>query len=340
MKPEERLWIPNSTQVPDVILDYWMATVGDAEFKVLMYITRRTYGFRKSKDAISLSQIENGIVKKSGEVLDLGTGKSRSTVVSCLKSLEKRGLIKVIRTTSDKEKQVNQYILNLPDVVQISYYHPDNSSSQNKLGVGQEVNIQDTVIQNTEKVPPPAAQAPTPLQDTDPTPEPPPPLSIESPVQPLPPGKRATPSEPDNATTNGKGKKVTDPTMPNDELTVWQNALYYGKTGIDYVTEKDNRPPQFWATQFTSQLKQRAKWWAGYLPSASEQPPPGVTPELLVEFYTWCRVDMDLTPATVPWAYEAIERQWANFMLEAHAEREEDEGERDTSIMQALRNKG
>ena len=44
-----RTLIPNSTQIPDVILDRWLARLNGAEFKVVMYIARRTYGFGKGE---------------------------------------------------------------------------------------------------------------------------------------------------------------------------------------------------------------------------------------------------------------------------------------------------
>ena len=69
-----RSLIPNSTQIPDVILDRWMSQLTGAELKVLLYVARRTYGFGKSSDRISLQQIARGIRRRDGSVLDLGTG--------------------------------------------------------------------------------------------------------------------------------------------------------------------------------------------------------------------------------------------------------------------------
>lgn len=110
-----RALIPNSTQVPDVILDHWMAELSGAEFKVLLYIARRTYGFGKDRDTISLSQIAGGLKRRDGTVLDRGTGASRSSVARSLKALEERGLI--VRTTnlaeSGREFEENTYRINL-----------------------------------------------------------------------------------------------------------------------------------------------------------------------------------------------------------------------------------
>lgn len=92
-KQFEGFYVPNSTQVPDDLFDKFMADLSGAELKVLLYIIRRTFGFKRQEDAISISQLVNGIMKRNGEVLDKGTGLSRATAVMAAKSLEKRGFI-------------------------------------------------------------------------------------------------------------------------------------------------------------------------------------------------------------------------------------------------------
>jgi hypothetical protein len=37
-----------------ILFDYWMPRLTDGQFKVLMAIARKTYGWHKKKDAISL----------------------------------------------------------------------------------------------------------------------------------------------------------------------------------------------------------------------------------------------------------------------------------------------
>ena len=69
-----RAMIPNSTQVPDVILDRWMAALGGAEFKVLMYVARRTYGFGKDSDRISLNQLAAASAAGTGAAWTAGRG--------------------------------------------------------------------------------------------------------------------------------------------------------------------------------------------------------------------------------------------------------------------------
>ncbi len=109
-----RALIPNSTQIPDVILDQWMCELSGAELKVTLYIARRTFGFGKESDNISLNQIANGIKKRDGAVLDRGTGLSISSVARALKSLEERQILLRKTNINDKnEHDENTYRLNL-----------------------------------------------------------------------------------------------------------------------------------------------------------------------------------------------------------------------------------
>lgn len=79
----------NTTPVPDILFDELLAKLTGAELKVLLYIIRRTWGFKKQSDAISLSQLQHGIVTKEGKRLDCGCGiKRRQTIIEVLDSLE------------------------------------------------------------------------------------------------------------------------------------------------------------------------------------------------------------------------------------------------------------
>lgn len=134
--------IPHFTQVPDVILDFWMASLTGAEFKVLMYVVRRTYGFQNKQDGdhISLRQLVEGITtvdkqaedearkkaiergidfdnmprEKIRKVLDLGTGLNKETVTKALQSLHEKGIVVKKRNDSDEHGHMaNHYSLNL-----------------------------------------------------------------------------------------------------------------------------------------------------------------------------------------------------------------------------------
>ncbi|MFA4833600.1 MAG: hypothetical protein WC619_01990 [Patescibacteria group bacterium] len=92
------LFVPNSTQTPNIAIDFLMAHLPEAEFKALVYIYRRTFGFQKSGDTISLSQFTNGMTGKNREHLDYGTGLSKTSNIKAIASLKRLGLVLVIKT--------------------------------------------------------------------------------------------------------------------------------------------------------------------------------------------------------------------------------------------------
>lgn len=106
---------PNFTQIPNIVLDDIMADLNESELKVLLYICRRTYGFHKEKDAISLSQLTEGIVV-GGEKLDKGTGLSKRAVISAVSSLTLKNII-----SCNKQGYINIY-----QIVQNSNQNGDN----------------------------------------------------------------------------------------------------------------------------------------------------------------------------------------------------------------------
>jgi phage replication O-like protein O len=105
---------PNYTQVPDEVFDELMGRLSGAEFKVLMYIIRRTFGFKKQADNISLSQIADGITTKTGKVLDHGTGLGKTSVARALQSLEEKNIIvRYRRQSHERGYEATTYALNL-----------------------------------------------------------------------------------------------------------------------------------------------------------------------------------------------------------------------------------
>ena len=100
---------PNYTQIPNLLLDN-MANFTHAEFKVMMYICRRTFGFQKESDKIALSQMLNGI-KKEDKILDSGTGLSRQGLLNSLEKLESKGYISSIK----KPNRTTKHVVNLVD---------------------------------------------------------------------------------------------------------------------------------------------------------------------------------------------------------------------------------
>ena len=140
---------PTTTPTPDELFDVWLSELSLSELRVLLYIVRRTFGFGKDADAISLSQLTTGITKKTGEVLDRGTGLSRPSVFKAVQSLEEKGLIEVSRTMAeDGVNEINIYSLSFREGVGRSFTYGRKKSY---LGVGKDSTPQETVLQETGK---------------------------------------------------------------------------------------------------------------------------------------------------------------------------------------------
>lgn len=106
---------PSHTQLPNEILDELMAELSGSEFKVLCYIARRTFGFHRDEETISLNQIAGGLKTKDGRVLDRGTGLTQKSVVTAVQSLEEKDLIFVDRTPKEGGFVSNSYRILLED---------------------------------------------------------------------------------------------------------------------------------------------------------------------------------------------------------------------------------
>ncbi|WP_336936527.1 hypothetical protein [Acinetobacter beijerinckii] len=76
-------YTPNSFQVTNAFVDEAMNKISDPAVKIYLIITRKTRGWNKEDDALSISQLEKL------------SGKSRPTVVKCTSELVKVGLVKL-----------------------------------------------------------------------------------------------------------------------------------------------------------------------------------------------------------------------------------------------------
>ena len=102
----------NSTPIPDEFFDMLAVQLSEAELRVLLYIMRRTFGFKKTADAISLSQLTDGIRKRDGSMLDHGTGLSRPSVLKAINGLQTKGIIQIEKRTGfDGRNEVSIYSL-------------------------------------------------------------------------------------------------------------------------------------------------------------------------------------------------------------------------------------
>jgi hypothetical protein len=94
---------PNYTQTPNQLFDELLPHLNEGELKVLLYIIRRTFGFQRDADDISIKQMMDGLVTRDGRRLDEGVGLSRSAVIRALKGLQDKGVI-LARKNSDPER--------------------------------------------------------------------------------------------------------------------------------------------------------------------------------------------------------------------------------------------
>lgn len=86
--------VSNYTQIPNAILDA-MSTMGEAEFKVVMAIARKTFGWQKTRDRISLTQLEKM------------TNLSRQGVVNALEKAQEHGWVVKFETPKGNEWEIN-----------------------------------------------------------------------------------------------------------------------------------------------------------------------------------------------------------------------------------------
>ncbi len=154
----------NTTPVPDVLFDELLDQLTGAELKVLLYIIRRTAGFKKATDAISLTQMQDGIITKEGKQLDHGCGiKRRNTITDALTSLETKGFItSAKKKTTAGDADTTVYGIRFKKVVTKPDYprshqtglpvvtKPDYGSPKTGLGVVTKPYPQETVLQQTD----------------------------------------------------------------------------------------------------------------------------------------------------------------------------------------------
>ena len=148
---------PNYTQVPDELFDRQLPDLSGAELKVLLYIMRRTFGFKKDADDISLNQICRGITTKDGRVLDRGTGLSKSTAQLAIKGLlEKNIVLTTKRASKEKGNEATTYELNMPS--RRAYTENRHRGAVPEIGIAlyrksaqQETDRQETELSNIDR---------------------------------------------------------------------------------------------------------------------------------------------------------------------------------------------
>lgn len=98
---KENLILKNYSSIPNYFIDNIVRSISASESVVMLCILRKTIGFQKLEDQISLSQLVemSGITKK--------------TCINCLKSLEKQNFIFINRSTKEKVDLTNVIKINI-----------------------------------------------------------------------------------------------------------------------------------------------------------------------------------------------------------------------------------
>jgi hypothetical protein len=156
---------PNYTPVPDDVFDIIAPELTESELRVLLYILRRTFGFKRNSDSISLTQMVEGIKTRDGRRLDRGAGLSRRGAMAGCAGLVEKGIITVDKRLSPQgDNEINIYALRFrAGVGQQMPYGGELAA----LGVGQQLPPQETGEQETEGQEVEASKAPTQFEKYD-----------------------------------------------------------------------------------------------------------------------------------------------------------------------------
>jgi DNA-binding transcriptional ArsR family regulator len=157
---------PTTTPVPDVVFDVLLARLKEAELKALLYIIRRTFGFKKDRDPISFNQFLRGIRTREGKILDEGCGvKDRTTLSRALKALEEMGVV-------ISEKGMDERGENMTTVYSLRFKGLDGREDRTPNSSGQEAGgVVGNSYHRSRDSPPPVVGNPYPqetvLQQTE-----------------------------------------------------------------------------------------------------------------------------------------------------------------------------
>jgi len=129
--------VPNHTQIPNTFIDESMSKLTHAQFKVLIAICRKTIGWHKQSDYISISQI-----------VELA-GVSNKTVVGAIKELEKMGYI-----TTQKSKRSTTLITINYGTISVTSTPPSVTTTQDAsvMSTHTKETIKETIYKYSELV--------------------------------------------------------------------------------------------------------------------------------------------------------------------------------------------
>ncbi len=109
-RPTDRARVPyRYDPLPSILAEQWLTTLTHAQLKVYLYILRRTRGFGKPTDILSLDVIA------AGNGRDQGTGLSKRRALDAVAALEQFGLLRVTRRGTRRTSEFE--ILPAPNLV-------------------------------------------------------------------------------------------------------------------------------------------------------------------------------------------------------------------------------
>ncbi len=98
--------VPNSYQKPNLYTDRLMRFLTGDEWKTLDYALRRTFGWNKTQDRISVSQFRNGNgrLDEDGQPLEYGTGLSQVAQVEAIHELMRFGILMEVAANNARKE--------------------------------------------------------------------------------------------------------------------------------------------------------------------------------------------------------------------------------------------
>lgn len=155
-----RISAPNYTQMPNVLLDH-MAEMGNAELRIIMAIARKTFGWQKCSDRISLSQLveltglsRQGVIDGTAQAVENGW----ATKTECGNSFEYSLLLEQLDEPASQAsrpemvKPVDQLLVKLVDTQKKELNKKETTDSRKRESPTRNPDLLITTIQHGEEL--------------------------------------------------------------------------------------------------------------------------------------------------------------------------------------------
>lgn len=119
-----------STPVPNALLDTWMPRLSDTELRVLLVVTRQTFGFQEKGKGASTRRARDWITHSQ---LKLKTGRASAAVSHAVDGLTKKGLLcvctaegRLLQTPQERRRYPSKLFFSLHPHVLVETIGGDN----------------------------------------------------------------------------------------------------------------------------------------------------------------------------------------------------------------------